>query len=80
MKRMVRRQVVLRSVHSIQLHTEGSDDLVTFFRIATNEFNPKDLLKSSGLVVQLKKIQLLLVITLVIPMTAVKADVANTAL
>ncbi|MEZ9659593.1 retention module-containing protein [Vibrio sp. 10N.261.52.F3] len=35
-------------------YTVGSDDL-SHFRIATNEFNPGDLLKSNGLVVQLKE-------------------------
>ncbi|NOI91723.1 retention module-containing protein [Vibrio splendidus] len=41
------------STHTIT-YTEGSDDF-SHFRIATNEFNPGDLLKSSGLVVQLKE-------------------------
>ncbi|MEL0609049.1 retention module-containing protein [Vibrio echinoideorum] len=41
------------STHTIT-YTEGSDDF-SHFRIATNEFNPVDLLKSSGLVVQLKE-------------------------
>ncbi|MBY7732207.1 retention module-containing protein [Vibrio splendidus] len=41
------------STHIIT-YTEGSDDF-SHFRIATNEFNPGDLLKSSGLVVQLKE-------------------------
>ncbi|MFV8461535.1 retention module-containing protein [Vibrio campbellii] len=35
-------------------YTVGSDDL-SHFRIATNEFNPGDVLKSNGLVVQLKE-------------------------
>ncbi|MEZ9564333.1 retention module-containing protein [Vibrio artabrorum] len=35
-------------------YTVGSDDL-SHFRIASNEFNPGDLLKSNGLVVQLKE-------------------------
>ncbi|WP_412515175.1 retention module-containing protein [Vibrio cyclitrophicus] len=39
------------STHTIT-YTEGSDDF-SHFRVATNEFNPGDLLKSSGLVVQL---------------------------
>ncbi|WP_373947879.1 retention module-containing protein [Vibrio pomeroyi] len=41
------------STHTIT-YTEGSDDF-SHFRIAVNEFNPGDLLKSSGLVVQLKE-------------------------
>ncbi|PMH30785.1 hypothetical protein BCU71_15260 [Vibrio lentus] len=41
------------STHTIT-YTEGSDDF-SHFRIATNEFNPGDLLKSNGLVVQLKE-------------------------
>ncbi|PHN87506.1 hypothetical protein CSB62_06620 [Vibrio splendidus] len=41
------------STHTIT-YTEGSDDF-SHFRIATNEFNPGDLLKSSGIVVQLKE-------------------------
>ncbi|MEZ9159462.1 retention module-containing protein [Vibrio lentus] len=41
------------STHTIT-YTEGSDDF-SHFRIATNEFNPGDLLKSSGLIVQLKE-------------------------
>ncbi|MFS1949887.1 retention module-containing protein [Vibrio lentus] len=41
------------STHTIT-YTEGSDDF-SHFRIATNEFNPGDLLKSHGLVVQLKE-------------------------
>ncbi|WP_261884522.1 retention module-containing protein [Vibrio pomeroyi] len=41
------------STHTIT-YTEGSDDF-SHFRIATSEFNPGDLLKSSGLVVQLKE-------------------------
>ncbi|MCG9640856.1 retention module-containing protein [Vibrio sp. Isolate34] len=41
------------STHIIT-YTEGSDDF-SHFRIATSEFNPGDLLKSSGLVVQLKE-------------------------
>ncbi|PTP46422.1 retention module-containing protein [Vibrio splendidus] len=43
----------ISSTHTIT-YTEGSDDF-SHFRIATNEFNPGDLLKSSGLVVQLKE-------------------------
>ncbi|QPK04435.1 retention module-containing protein [Vibrio kanaloae] len=35
-------------------YTVGSDDL-SHFRIATNEFNPGDVLKANGLVVQLKE-------------------------
>ncbi|MCF7496442.1 retention module-containing protein [Vibrio sp. L5-1] len=41
------------STHTIT-YTEGSDDF-SHFRIAINEFNPGDLLKSSGLVVLLKE-------------------------
>ncbi|KAB0479107.1 retention module-containing protein [Vibrio chagasii] len=44
------------AVSSTQIitYTVGSDDL-SHFRIATNEFNPGDVLKSNGLVVQLKE-------------------------